>query len=60
MGKPLTLREIEWIAILAALERNHGDKLATARELGIGKATLYRRLHERQPAPAETERSVEP
>ena len=58
MGKPLTLREIEWIAILAALERNHGDKLATARELGIGKTTLYRRLHERRPAPAPPETEI--
>jgi transcriptional regulator with PAS, ATPase and Fis domain len=62
MGKPLTLREIEHLAILDALDRNNGNKLAAARELGIGKTTLYRRLNEKRETQAapETERSIEP
>ncbi|MCE0763351.1 hypothetical protein LWC35_10595 [Pseudonocardia kujensis] len=31
-------------AILAALERNHGNKVAAARDLGISRGTLYNRL----------------
>ena len=39
-----TLAEIERHAILVALRRNSGKKLATARELGINKTTLWRKL----------------
>ena len=38
------LREIERRAILHALRETGGDKLASARLLGIGKTTLYRKL----------------
>ena len=39
-----TLRELERDAIAAALERNDGNKAATARELGIGLSTLKDKL----------------
>ncbi len=34
--------------VLAAIERNGGDKERAAREMGISRATLYRRLSERR------------
>ncbi|MBW1991820.1 MAG: sigma 54-interacting transcriptional regulator [Deltaproteobacteria bacterium] len=40
----LTLKEIEKRALWEALERNHWRRLATARELGIDKNTLRRKL----------------
>ena len=43
---PLTLKEIEAAAIRRALERNGGNKEKTARELGIHRVTLYRKLKE--------------
>lgn len=42
----LTLEQMEKRAIQDALERLHGDKVLTARCLGIGKTTLYRKLKE--------------
>jgi len=42
----LTLAELEKQAILGALQQLNGDKLMTARALGIGKTTLYRKLKE--------------
>ncbi len=39
-----TLEEIEARVIRDALERNNGRKLATARELGIHKTTLWRKM----------------
>ncbi|MFP4087133.1 MAG: sigma-54 interaction domain-containing protein [Desulfobacteraceae bacterium] len=41
----LTLKEIEKRAVQQALERNRWKKVATARELGIDKNTLRRKLH---------------
>jgi DNA-binding NtrC family response regulator len=41
---PLTLEEVERAHILAALERNGGNRTATAHELGISLRTLYYRL----------------
>lgn len=41
-----SLAELEKRAILDALEALHGDKLAAAKLLGIGKTTLYRKLKE--------------
>jgi two-component system, NtrC family, response regulator HydG len=38
------LREVEREYILAALERNAGNRTLTAQQLGIGLATLYRKL----------------
>ncbi len=40
----LTLKEIEKHAIEQALQRNKGRRLATARELGIDKNTLRRKI----------------
>ncbi len=40
------LSELEKRAILQAVEQVHGDKLEAARQLGIGKTTLYRKLRE--------------
>jgi DNA-binding NtrC family response regulator len=40
------LAELEKQAILAALHQLRGDKLMTAKLLGIGKTTLYRKLKE--------------
>jgi len=40
----LTLKEIEKRAIQQALERNQWKKMATARELGIDKNTLRRKI----------------
>jgi two-component system response regulator HydG len=40
------LRDVERLHILGALERNHGNKSRTAEQLGIGVATLFRRLRQ--------------
>ena len=40
----LTLKEKEKRAIRQALERNQGKKVATAKELGIDKNTLRRKI----------------
>ncbi|OGL45823.1 MAG: Fis family transcriptional regulator [Candidatus Schekmanbacteria bacterium RBG_13_48_7] len=42
--KALTLKELEKIHILEALEHNMWNRLATARELGINKSTLFRKI----------------
>jgi transcriptional regulator with PAS, ATPase and Fis domain len=49
------LKELERRAILHALRETAGDKLATARLLGIGKTTLYRKLTEYGTAPTPTQ-----
>jgi DNA-binding NtrC family response regulator len=43
-GSQRTLAEVEREAILAALEANDGNQARTAAALGIGTATLYRKL----------------
>ncbi len=43
---PLTLKEIEEETIKRALERNQWNREKTARELGIHRVTLYRKLKE--------------
>jgi len=43
-SKIVPLAEVERLTILSALERLNGNKLLTARALGIGKTTLYRKL----------------
>jgi two-component system response regulator HydG len=43
------MSELERQAILRAIEQVHGDKLAAARLLGIGKTTLYRKLKQYGP-----------
>jgi len=40
------LAELEKQAILHAITKLHGDKLEAAKQLGIGKTTLYRKLKE--------------
>ncbi len=40
----MTLAEVELALIRNALERNHGDKDKTARDLGISLRTVYRKL----------------
>jgi DNA-binding NtrC family response regulator len=53
-----SMEEIERLAILQTLKKTHGDKELAARLLGIGLATLYRRLKEmevKEPAPGEAE-----
>src|SRR6185295_8427410 len=42
----LPLAEVERSAIKRALERTNGDRAMTARLLGIGRTTLYRKLKE--------------
>jgi DNA-binding NtrC family response regulator len=42
----LTLDELERQHILAALERNNGNRTATAQQLGISRRTLYYKLEE--------------
>jgi DNA-binding NtrC family response regulator len=52
-----SMEEIEHLAILQTLKKTGGDKELTARLLGIGLATLYRRLKEmeiKEPAPQES------
>jgi len=42
---PMTLRELEMIAIERAIERNDGNKPAAAEELGVSLKTLYNKLN---------------
>ena len=42
-GAPMTLKEIESLAIDRALSRHDGNKAAAAAELGISPKTLYNR-----------------
>jgi PAS domain S-box-containing protein len=44
MPAGMTLQDIEKASIIQALKRHHGKKLATARELGIDKNTLRRKM----------------
>jgi len=46
--KPESLRDLEIRAILEGLERNQGNKVRTAEELGISLKTLYNKLHQLQ------------
>lgn len=42
---PMTLRELEMIAIERAIERNDGNKPAAAEELGVSLKTLYNKVN---------------
>ncbi len=42
---PMTLRDLELIAIEKAIERNDGNKPAAAEELGVSLKTLYNKLN---------------
>ncbi len=44
VSNDVTLQDIEKAAILQALQRNRGKKVATARELGVDKNTLRRKM----------------
>lgn len=43
-GQAKTLRQMESILIIEALRRNKGNQTAAAKELGVNKSTLYRKL----------------
>lgn len=43
-GIGASLKALEAQAIMSALERNNFNRIATARELGIHKTTLYRKI----------------
>jgi len=43
-GRPLSMEDLERQFLVSALERNNGNRLATARELAIHKTTLWRRM----------------
>ena len=55
---PVSLRELEMQAILEGLDRNHGNKVRTAEELGISLKTLYNKLHQLQEADPAVARSA--
>ncbi len=40
----MTISELEKWAILAAMDRHHNKVRAVAKELGVGKNTIYRKL----------------
>ena len=44
--KPMTIREIEMLAIYAAIDRNDGNKTKAADELGMSNKTLYNKLNQ--------------
>ena len=43
---PMSLEEMEKVAIVRALENNRGNLSDVARQLGIGRSTLYRKLEQ--------------
>lgn len=43
---PVTLRELEMIAINQSLDRHDGDKVSAAEELGVSLKTLYNKLNQ--------------
>ncbi len=44
LDMPMSLKELERMAIVNSLRRNRGKKMATCRELGISKDTLRRKI----------------
>ena len=44
IDEPATLKQMEIILITQALRRNKGNKTKTAKELGIDKSTLFRKM----------------
>lgn len=44
-ASPMTLKELEMLAIERAIERHHGNKPAAAEELGVSLKTLYNKLN---------------
>ncbi len=49
-SRPMTLRELENIAIWEALDRHKGNKAAAAEELGISIKTLYNKINQESAA----------
>jgi DNA-binding NtrC family response regulator len=45
-SRPMTLREMENIAIWEALDRHNGNKAAAAEELGVSIKTLYNKINQ--------------
>jgi two-component system NtrC family response regulator len=45
-SNPLSLREMEFLAVQEAVQRHHGNKPAAAEELGISLKTLYNKLNQ--------------
>jgi len=43
-NKPATMKQMEIVLITESLRRNKGNKTATAKELGIDKSTLFRKI----------------
>ena len=43
-SEPATIKQMEIILIKQALKRNKGNKTATAKQLGIDKSTLFRKM----------------
>ena len=43
-NQPATIKQMEIVLITQALRRNKGNKTAAARELGIDKSTLFRKM----------------
>jgi len=43
-SEPTTIKQMEIILIKQALQRNKGNKTATAKQLGIDKSTLFRKM----------------
>jgi PAS domain S-box-containing protein len=43
-SEPATIKQMEIIMITQSLKRNNGNKTATAKELGIDKSTLFRKM----------------
>jgi transcriptional regulator with PAS, ATPase and Fis domain len=43
-GEPTTIKQMEIILIKQALKRNKGNKTAAAKQLGIDKSTLFRKM----------------
>ncbi|NPA94242.1 MAG: hypothetical protein GXO58_02300 [Thermodesulfobacteria bacterium] len=52
-NRPMSLKEIERIAIVNALRKNQGKRMATCRELGISKDTLRRKIAQYKITPEE-------
>ncbi len=52
-SSPMSLREIEQLAIERSMKRLDGNKKAVAEELGVSLKTLYNRLNDAAPADAE-------
>ena len=44
VGEPATIKQMEILLITQALRRNKGNKTTTAKELGINKSTLFRKI----------------